>query len=76
MPTPRSVQTRSAQQRRQGLPRFIRNRTQKFPQALLPILEDPFDIPPHKEPVDQRPTTRAIMHIVQAKRAAILSRWE
>ena len=46
MPTLRSVQTRSAQQRRQGLPRFVRNRTQKFPQALLPILEDPFDIAP------------------------------
>lgn len=45
--------------------------TEKLPQPLLPILKNPFDIPPHEKPVNERITPRTVAHAVTAKRAAI-----
>jgi hypothetical protein len=38
---------------------------------MLPILEDPFDIAPHKQPMKQGATLRAIADLVQANRAPV-----
>src|SRR5512135_3610464 len=47
-------------------------RREIFPQALLPILENPFDIAPHEKPMDKRATARTIADKVTAERAAIV----
>ena len=37
---------------------------------MLPILKNPFNIPAHEEPVNERTPARTITHAVKAKRAA------
>ena len=50
---------------------FVRLGTKKLLHPLLPISEDPFNIAPHKKPVDERSAARAIAHVVQAERASV-----
>jgi len=51
--------------------RFMVTSGEQFLESLLPILENPVDITPHKKPVDQRPAPGAIAHTVEAEGAAV-----
>ena len=42
-----------------------------FPQPLLAIFKNPFNVAPHKQPVHQRAAARSVAHVVPAERAAI-----
>ena len=49
----------------------LRPVAEKLPQTLLPKFKNPFNIPPHKKPVDERAATRTIAHLVAADRPAV-----